>query len=265
MRKFEVCIRGTNFRIKGKDGKTRKNGFYAARFVEANDISTAVEKTIASFRADLKEVVMNSDSDPPAMKVEEADEVYYFQDSMDINGLTVPGEGFIWDKVEEAVEEEIVKPISAWKGGWSNFRQSYREKDKHPHTILIHFTNALYPMAVLFMFLFLLSGKVSFQQTHFYMMLLATVSVPFSYLTGFLEWKRKHQGAMIPLFITKLRYGAAVFVIGACCTVWHVFSPGVLTDNVLFTLFYVVLNLALLPPLVYLGHLGGLIVYEGVD
>ncbi|MFQ5585861.1 MAG: DUF2231 domain-containing protein [Thermodesulfobacteriota bacterium] len=260
MRKFEVCIRGQNFLIKRGD-QVKKTGFYAARSVEAHDVSTATEATMDLLRADLKDVVVNDESDPPVISVEEVSEVYYFQDDMAVGeNLVVPTKGFVWDHEEE----EISKPISAWRGGWSAFRESIKAKDLHIHTMSIHFTNALYPVAILFLFLFLLFGKASFQQAHFYIMILATFSAPLSYLTGILEWKRRHQGAMIPIFATKIRYGPVIFIIGGCCTLWHYLSPGVLDGGIL-SVAYVLLNLAILPPLVYLGHLGGIIVYEGVE
>jgi uncharacterized membrane protein len=275
MKKFEVCIRGTNFLIK-TDNKAKKNGFYAARFVEAKDTSTAVEIAMDSFRSELKDAVLNDKSDPPVMNVEEVEEVYYFQDSMVVGDKVLPGKGFVWDK------EEPGRQASPAKGGWLNLMNRIWEKDIHVHTISVHFTNALYPVAVVFMLLFLLSGKVSFHQTYFYIMVLATLSVPFSYVTGIFEWRRRFKGAgiwsmlwskdffredqvKVEIFFAKIRYGLVVFAIGGCCTLWHYISPGVLERGDILSAAYLLLNISILPPLVYLGHLGGIIVYEGID
>ena len=54
MTKFEVCIRGTNFLIK-TDNQVRKNGFYAFRTIEANDMSGALEIVMGAIKAELKE------------------------------------------------------------------------------------------------------------------------------------------------------------------------------------------------------------------
>jgi hypothetical protein len=270
MRKFEVCIRGMNFLIKTDnkvkktgliktDNKVKKTGFYAARFIEANDMSTAVQIATDSFRAELKDIVLNDKSDPPVMNVEEVEEVYYFQDNMVVGDKVVPGKGFLWD------EEEFGRPTSSLKWGWLNLGNRILEKDIHIHTISVHFTNALYPVAIVFLFLFLLLGKVSFHQTYFYIMVLATLSVPFSYLTGIFEWKRRFEGAeiwsmiwstdiiredrvKIQILFAKIRYGLVIFAIGD-----------------ILSMVYILLNLSILPPLIYLGHLGGIIVYEGID
>jgi hypothetical protein len=261
MRKFEVCIRGMNFLIK-TDNKVKKTGFYAARFIEANDMSTAVQIATDSFRAELKDIVLNDKSDPPVMNVEEVEEVYYFQDNMVVGDKVVPGKGFLWD------EEEFGRPTSSLKWGWLNLGNRILEKDIHIHTISVHFTNALYPVAIVFLFLFLLLGKVSFHQTYFYIMVLATLSVPFSYLTGIFEWKRRFEGAeiwsmiwstdiiredrvKIQILFAKIRYGLVI--------------PGVLAEGDILSMVYILLNLSILPPLIYLGHLGGIIVYEGID
>ncbi len=264
MKKFEVCIRGRNFLIKS-NGKVRKNGFYAARGVEANTISEAVDLTMNMFRVELKDRVMNEKNDPPSLNVEDASEVYFFQEFVTVEDkdITVPTKGFLWD--EELEKEEVVVPISAWRGGWSAFKKDMMEKDLHVHSMAIHFTNALYPVAILFMFLTLFSGKESFRQTYFYLMLLATTSAPISYATGLYEWKRRNQQAMIPIFLTKVRYGLVPFFLGLLCTLWHGISPGVIGGGFFSTGIFLLLNLAILPPIVYLGHLGGIIVYEGVE
>lgn len=262
MKKFEVCIRGNNFLIK-KGKKVKKNAFYAARFVEANDYSAAVGMAMDSFRAELKDVVMNDPSDPPTMNVIDVKEVYYFEDKMAVGDKVLPAEGFVWDEAWD--EEEIGKQISSLKKRWLALLSGVKEKDFHIHSISIHFTNALYPVAVLFMFLFLLSGKVSFHDTYYYLMVLATISAPLSYLTGILEWRKRYQGVLIPIFYAKIKYGLVLFVIGGCATLWLFFSPAVLDNGGIPGLAFVLLNIAILPLLVYLGHLGGIIMHEELD
>ncbi|MEK6560224.1 MAG: hypothetical protein AABZ07_00695, partial [Nitrospirota bacterium] len=105
----------------------------------------------------------------------------------------------------------------------------------------------------------------SFHQTYFYIMVLATFSVPFSYLTGILEWRKRFKGVMIPIFAAKIRYGLVIFIVGGCSTLWHYISPGILERGDILSVVYILLNVSILLPLIYLGHLGGIIVYEGLD
>src|SRR3972149_6192090 len=266
MKKFEVCIRGTNFLIKSGN-QVKRNGFYAARFIEANDSSAALESVMGAIKSELKDVVLNEKSNPPKVSVEDIYEVYYFGDKIVWEGKQLPPEGFVWDKevVREAAnspESSLANPL---EGKWPTLWDRIRQRDIHIHSIFIHFTNSLYPVAILFMFLFLLLGNVSFHQTYFYIMVLATFSVPFSYLTGILEWRKRFKGVMIPIFAAKIRYGLVIFIIGGCSTLWHYISPGILERGDILSVVYILLNVSILLPLIYLGHLGGIIVYEGLD
>lgn len=251
MRKFEVCIRGKNFLVK-TGNKVKKNGFTATRFVEADDTSAAVDIAMDTLRAELKSAVLNDKSDPPVVDIAEVSEVYYFKDEL--------GGSIVWD--EKVDEEDLARPVNTLKKKWLAIQNRLGEKDFHIHSIFIHFTSALYPVAIFFMFLFLLFEKTSFRQTYFYIMVLATLSVPFSYLTGILEWKQKYEGSELPIFTAKIRYGLVMLAIGGCCTIWHLVNPEVLEGGNILSVVYVFLNLSILPPLVYLGYLGGIILYE---
>lgn len=97
MSKFEICVRGENFLIK-RTGPSKKNGFYAARFVEAKDTSAAVEIAMDSFRKELKEMVLNDESDPPSMKVVDLRDVYFFEKVMVFGDVELPPRGYLWDE-----------------------------------------------------------------------------------------------------------------------------------------------------------------------
>lgn len=266
MTKFEVCIRGTNFLIK-TDNQVRKNGFYAFRTIEANDMSGALEIVMGAIKSELKDAVLNDKSDPPKVSVEDIYEVYYYQDKIEWQGKILLPEGFVWDErvVSELTNSSASSLANPLEGKWPTLWNRILEKDIHIHSIFIHFTNSLYPVAILFMFLFLLLGNASFHQTYFYIMVLATFSVPFSYLTGILEWRKRFKGVMIPIFAAKIRYGLVIFIIGGCSTLWHYISPGILERGDILSVVYILLNVSILLPLIYLGHLGGIIVYEGLD
>ena len=266
MKKFEVCLRGTNFLIKSGN-QVKRNSFYAARFIEANDSSAALEIVMGAIRDELKDVVLNDKSNPPRVSVEDIYEVYYFGDKIVWEGKNLPPEGFVWDEavVKEAASSPAGLLTSPIEGKWSTLWKRIRQKDIHIHTIFIHFTNSLYPVAILFMFLFLLFDNVSFHQTYFYIMVLATFSVPVSYLTGILEWRKRFKGIMIPIFASKIKYGPVMFIIGGCSTLWHYLSPGILERGDLLSVLYVLFTVSIMLPLIYLGHLGGIIVYEGVE
>lgn len=260
MGKFEVCIKGRNFLV--KTGRTvKKNAFRSTWFVEAKDMSDAVEKAMASLRAELKNTVLNDESDPPAVDLEDVSEVYYFKEDLELEDTGIAGKKIDWD---EKVEE-FAKPVGALKKKWLVTLNRIGERDLHLHAISIHFTSALYPVAILCLFLFLIFGNASFLHTYSIIMLLATLSAPLSYLTGVLEWRQKYEGVKIPIFTTKIRYGIVLFALGAAATLWYFASPGVLAGGGALSAAFILLNVSILPVVIYLAYIGGVILYEGID
>jgi len=129
------------------------------------------------------------------------------------------------------------------------------------HPIAVHFTNALFPVAFFFLVLYFLSQNDSFRQTYFYILVLATISSPISYLTGIVDWRQRYKGVMTSIFSKKIRSGIGLIVVGAICTVWYAFSPGVVDERGVARIIFLALNLSTIPLAVVLGHLGGKLVF----
>lgn len=96
MTKYEVCIEGKNFLVE-IDGEVRKRHFFAARFIEAEDMSSATKKVMDSFREELKGKVLNDESDPPSMRVADVRDVYFFEKTMVFGDTELFPKGFLWD------------------------------------------------------------------------------------------------------------------------------------------------------------------------
>jgi len=96
MAKFEICIHGQNFLVE-RQGEVKKHSFYAARFIEAKDTTTAVEMAMNSLRKDLKGQVLNDESDSPELKIVDIRDVYFFEKTMVFEETELIGEGFFWD------------------------------------------------------------------------------------------------------------------------------------------------------------------------
>lgn len=129
------------------------------------------------------------------------------------------------------------------------------------HVVLVHFPTALYPVAMIFLFLALIFDKESFSNSYFYLMLIATLFTPLSHYTGILEWRKKFRGARTHIFINKIRYGIILNVVGGLCTTWYWLCPGILDHIGVYSIVFVILNISIIPIVTYLGHLGGRLVY----
>lgn len=129
------------------------------------------------------------------------------------------------------------------------------------HSISAHFTNTLYPVAIFFLILYHFTAQESFRTTYFYLMVLATVSSPITYLTGIIEWKQKYKGARVRIFVRKYSYGLILMGLGTLCTLWYNFHPAILTDKSVVSVLFLILNFSIIPLAVYLGYLGGKLAY----
>jgi uncharacterized membrane protein len=130
------------------------------------------------------------------------------------------------------------------------------------HSITVHFTVALFPVAIFFLILYLLFHQDSFRHTYFSLTILATLSIPFSYLTGIVVWKKRYRGVKTHIFVDKIRYGLILPVVGVLCSVWYWLNPDVLDDRGLLIIIFLILNLSTLPITLYLGHLGGKLAFK---
>ena len=130
-----------------------------------------------------------------------------------------------------------------------------------PHPIAVHFTNALFPVSLLFLVTYLFSQQDAFRHTYFYILALATLSSPISYLTGINDWKQRYKGAKTSTFVKKSRYGVILILVGAVCTAWYYFYPSILDGYGVSNIVFLALNLSTFPLTVSLGHLGGKLVF----
>ncbi|KHE92027.1 MAG: hypothetical protein SCABRO_02198 [Candidatus Scalindua brodae] len=129
------------------------------------------------------------------------------------------------------------------------------------HAIAVHFPTALYPVAIIFLFLALIFDRDSFRNTYFYLMIIAAFFTPISHFTGILEWKNKYRGAKTHIFINKIRFSLILSAVGAICVIWYWFSPDMLNYTGIYNILFIILNISTIPLIIYLGHLGGKLVY----
>ena len=91
LKKCRLFIEGKNFDIKS-EGKVIKTGFFANRYIEAIDSSSAERIALDLIRKELKGLILNDKSNPPLMFIKENEELLSFEDN------NVPGTGFSWFK-----------------------------------------------------------------------------------------------------------------------------------------------------------------------
>ena len=120
----------------------------------------------------------------------------------------------------------------------------------------MHFTVALFPVSLFFLFLYLLFHLDTFRHTYISLMILATISTPFSHVTGIVVWRQIYRGAKTRIFIHKIWCGQALPIVGVICVIWYYFHPHLLDSGGLLSIAFIILNLSTLLITIYLGHLG---------
>lgn len=130
-----------------------------------------------------------------------------------------------------------------------------------PHAISAHFPTALLPTSFLFLLIYFVSSKTSFETALFYLLLVAVLSVPPTFATGFLDWKKNYAGELSPIFRKKITLGLLLFVLGFVVIVWRWLNPEVLTSGGFSACAFSILLLIMLVCVTLLGHYGGMLVF----
>jgi len=133
----------------------------------------------------------------------------------------------------------------------------------HLHSISVHFTNGLYPVAVFFLVLYEIFQQDSFRLTYYNLIVFLSFSAPVSFFTGLIEWKQKYKGARVGIFLKKIKFGLVLLCLGGLSALWVLLSPEILLDSGILHFIFIILNLAIIPIVIYLGYLGGRLVFGG--
>jgi hypothetical protein len=80
MKRFKVKLHGKNFLL-NFDGELKKFGFYATKFVQAENPQEAEKNAIILIRQNpnLRDTVLNKNTDRPVINMEEIEEVSFFK------------------------------------------------------------------------------------------------------------------------------------------------------------------------------------------
>lgn len=129
----------------------------------------------------------------------------------------------------------------------------------HPHPIIVHFPQATFTLAPLFLLMFYATKNQSFERTALYLLICGVLTAAPAYLTGLFHWVYKYMRAPGKLYMVKLIVGQLLLVLSLITLYAHL-SAGLLPSspvNVTVTALYCVL----LPVAGTLGHAGGAIVF----
>lgn len=126
----------------------------------------------------------------------------------------------------------------------------------HLHHIGSHFTNALVPVAALLLTVALTGGDPRFEFAAFACMVIGTLAVPVTYLSGAYDWRTRFQGRTTRIFTHKLIFGALFMTFCLAALAIRFTNPDLLETGGMAAAAYAGLVYAATGCAVYLGHLG---------
>ena len=131
----------------------------------------------------------------------------------------------------------------------------------HLHPIAVHFPNALFPLSLFFLMLFMFSGDEYYEGFSFILLFIAVFASPIALATGLTDWQIRYDGIKSPLFVRKIILSIMLIIVGVACLAIHLTNPGVMYTASLLRWFYVgglfVINILT----VALGYYGGKLVF----
>jgi len=129
-----------------------------------------------------------------------------------------------------------------------------------PHAITAHFPNALTPTLFLVSILAWFSFFASPTETVRLLLLILLVTVPATFATGVLDWKKHYHGEYQPIFRWKLGLGSGLILTTTLATLLQLLTPQWVVSGV-GQIVHLALQLLMLLCAAGLGHLGGKLVF----
>jgi len=132
---------------------------------------------------------------------------------------------------------------------------------KHPaHPVSVHTPNGVLPMAVVLYILAWLFDARLLSHTAMVSQIFVLLSLPVVIYTGTVEWRRKYNGAMTPVF--KFKILAAALTTATCIITlgWYLADPAILLSSKAWV--FILINLLMLAFAGIAGHIGGKLVFK---
>ncbi len=148
-------------------------------------------------------------------------------------------------------------------GPLSKYDRIYQLMVKHHvHPISVHIPNGVLPVSVIFIFLSAVLKFSGLAQAAFYNLIFVVFSMPVVLFSGIVVWRKKYNGALTKLFMTKIICGGLVSVMAMIFVIWSIVDPGVLTGTSTHFGVFLFINIIMLAAAVIAGFLGGKLVFR---
>lgn len=167
------------------------------------------------------------------------------------------------DPLEPETEAKVADAPGTTLDILSKYDRIYQLMVKHHvHPISVHIPNGLLPVSVLFIFLAVIFKFTGLSQAAFYNLIFVVFAMPLVLFSGVIVWRKKYNGAMTTLFLTKMICGGVVSLTAMILVIWSIVDPGVLALTSAHLVAFLFVNIVMLGAAVTAGFLGGKLVFR---
>jgi len=130
----------------------------------------------------------------------------------------------------------------------------------HIHPISVHTPNGILPIAVILWILSWMFNSELLAKAAMINMIFVILSLPVVVFTGILEWQKKYQGALTPIFKIKILAAAFTSIFCVISLIWYLADPGILSGTK--ALMFIFVNIIMVAAAGIAGHIGGKLVFK---
>lgn len=130
----------------------------------------------------------------------------------------------------------------------------------HAHPVSVHTPNGILPAAVVLWLLAWIFSSDLLSKVAFINLIFVITSLPFVIFTGFLEWKKKYNGAMTAIFKLKITAATLTTVSCAISILWYLRDPQILSSPKAWV--FILINIVMVIAAGIAGFIGGKLVFK---
>ncbi len=150
-------------------------------------------------------------------------------------------------------KEEAPRPLPTYL---SRLLQRFPFLRRHPHPMFVHFPIAFMTAAAVFMLLYRVTGRVSFELTALHCLGAGIICIPPAMATGYFTWWLNYLARPMRPVIIKQRLSLLMFCLCIIAFVWRLTFPASTASAGLAGFIYLCLVLCLFPLVAVTGWLG---------
>lgn len=132
----------------------------------------------------------------------------------------------------------------------------------HGHPVAVHIPNGVLPMTVVFVLLATLFKSSALATAAQYNMGFVALAMPVVIGTGLIDWINGFKGKMTRVFRTKMICAGIVTLLSIVLVAWGILRPGIYTQSLATSWFFLLLHLVNLVAAVVAGWQGGKLVFK---